>query len=184
MGFKNTEPSYPGMAATALLTVGHFAAIPVMTRFEANALPWKQDSDKSDSQLYLQRFLWASVPLTFTAGYWDQLAVQYNRARVLPPMFEERNAAAGFFSLLFPGGGLFYKGRRVEGWTYYASEMALAAYASYNWQTEKGKWALPGLVWSKVLNVCTPGLPGRAMSSTIAKPAAGNNPRATRLRPS
>jgi len=90
----------------------------------------------------LQKFLWATLPVTFSVAYMDQLAYQFTSTEHLPPFFKDKDNMAAVFSLFIPGGGLFYKGHRLAGWSFYFSEMMTAAYAVYNNESKPGKYAL------------------------------------------
>ena len=131
MGVGGKSPSVAGIFLSAGLVVTHFTLTEILTEFNTNFFPWNQDSDKTNGMNNLHIFLWATLPITFTASYLDQLAHQYSEYRVLPPFFSTRDEAAAVFSLLIPGGGLFYKGHRFLGWSYYSVEMFLAGYGFY-----------------------------------------------------
>jgi hypothetical protein len=125
-----------------------------MTRFQGNFYPWVRDSDKPARVQNLQIFLWSTIPLTFSAGYFDQLAYQFHRTEYLPPFFLYRDNMAAFLSAVVPGGGLFYKGYRLPGWGYFFTEMSLAGYAVYNWDRgNRGRYALSAAGIIKLLEI-------------------------------
>lgn len=154
MGFDNPEPSTPGLVAAAAFT-GTQLTLPVaLTSFRSNFFPWVRDSDKSDSINRLHIFLWATLPVTYTTAFFDQLAYQYHREDVLPPLFESRDSFAVTLSTLFPGGGLFYKGHRLFGWGYYSSEMIAAGILAYQGTGNvSGKAALASLGGLKLVEL-------------------------------
>jgi hypothetical protein len=53
----------------------------------------------------------------------------------LPSFFEDKDIAAASFSVFLPGGGFFYKGCRTAGWSFYFTEMFLASYGIYNYNS-------------------------------------------------
>ncbi len=132
LGFKNKKADVPGVLFSTALITGQLAALPAASGFSMNFFPWIQDSDKSDRQKDLHVFLWSTLPLTITAAYFDQLAVLYRNNDTLPPFYLYRDETALALSLIFPGTGLMYKGKRTAGWAYYLTEMALAGTAVYN----------------------------------------------------
>ena len=143
MGFQNPTPATGGMIASSGAYVTQLVLPLAMTRFRSNFFPWVSDSDKPEKVRNLQVFLWCTIPLTFSAGYFDQLAYQYLQTEHLPPFFLYRDNMATLLSFIVPGGGLFYKGHRLAGWSYYFSEMGLAGYSVYNWNNgSRGKYAL------------------------------------------
>lgn len=137
LGFKNAKPHLPGVVLSSALFLNHLLLTEYMTGFKSNFFPWKQDGDKSDSMKSLHMFLWCSLPVTVTVSYFDQLAYQFSTTEHLPAFFQYPDETALAFSLLFPGGGLMYKGYRVMGWAYYAVEMPLAGFAAYNYRDGK-----------------------------------------------
>ncbi|MBP7584503.1 MAG: hypothetical protein KBA61_10740 [Spirochaetes bacterium] len=146
LGFQNPSPATGGIIASSAAYAVQLALVPAMSRFEANFFPWERDSDKPARLQDLHMFLWCSIPLTFSAGFFDQLAYQYHKSEHLPPFFLYRDNMAAILSIIVPGGGLFYKGHRVAGWSYYFAEMGLAGYAIYNWDNgSRGKYALGAL---------------------------------------
>lgn len=153
LGFNKAELHAPGLAATLTAITAQFALTPVMTKFDTNFFPWIQDGDKTNAMLRLQRFLWASLPVTFTVGYFDQLAWQMMKSQNLPPFFQYKDTAAAVLSLLFPGGGLMYKGRLLAGWGYYYTEMALAGFAFYNLDNKQGKYSFAALGALKLIEI-------------------------------
>ncbi len=153
MGFENPSPDVPGIVFSASV-VGMQLGLPsVMNRFKINPLPWVRDNDKSARTQDLQIFLWSTLPVTFTAAYLDQLAHQFHKTEHLPPFFDDRDNMAGVLSLFIPGGGLFYKGRRLAGWGYFVSEMSLAGYGVYNRDETRGKYAFAALGVIKVIDI-------------------------------
>lgn len=154
LGFQNPSPATGGIIASTAAYAAQLALVPAISGFKANFFPWERDSDKPARLQDLHVFLWCSIPLTFSAGYFDQLAYQFNQTEHLPPFFLYRDNMAAFLSLAVPGGGLFYKGHRIAGWSYYFSEMGLAGYAVYNWDNgAKGRYALGALGIIKALEI-------------------------------
>ena len=155
LGFKDMKPHIPGVVATASLMVMHFTLTEMFTGFRSNFAPWIQDGDKSKGMKNLHIFLWASLPVTMTVGWLDQLAHQYGRVKSLPPFFEGHDGAAAVMSFVCPGAGLFYKGYSLTGWSYYGIEMTLASLAAW-YGGQKGNtwiWLLAGLGGVKILEV-------------------------------
>lgn len=143
MGFQNPTPATGGIIASTGAYAAQLTLPLAMTGFRANFFPWVSDSDKPEKIRNLQVFLWSTIPLTFSAGYFDQLAYQYLQTEHLPPFFLYRDNMAVLLSFIVPGGGLFYKGHRLAGWSYYFSEMGLAGYSVYNWNNgSRGRYAL------------------------------------------
>ena len=153
LGFKDTKPDWTGVALSASVTAMQLLLPELMTDFKINFLPWKQDSDKTENMQDLQKFLWLSLPLTFSASYMNQLAYQFKSAENLPPFFEDKDNISAVFSLLIPGGGHFYKGHTLAGWTFYFSEMSAAGYAVYNHGSNSGKYALYALGAIKLIDI-------------------------------
>ncbi len=137
LGFKDKPPDVTGMALSSAALGMQLLVPSVLTGFEVNFLPWVKDGDKSDRMQRLQVFLWAAVPVTFSVSYLDQLAVQFSRSETLPPFFGDRDTMAATLSLFIPGGGLFYKGRRTVGWSFYLAEMLTAGYGIYRYDSGK-----------------------------------------------
>ncbi len=131
LGIKNTKPDWPGIALSAGLVFGHLTLPSLMTNFDVNFFPWIRDSDKTAGMQRLHIFLWASIPLTYTMSFLNQMAYQCHIKNILPPMFHEINNTSAMISLFVPGGGLFYKGHRGAGYGFYAAEMSLLGYGLY-----------------------------------------------------
>lgn len=131
LGFKDPKADAQGLALSGSVLALQFSMVPLATGFSAHFFPWKRDADKSPEMQRLQIFLWASSPLTVSAAYLDQLAVQFSRSGTLPPFFEDRNAFAALCSAVVPGGGQFYKAQRIAGWGFFLSEMSLGAASAY-----------------------------------------------------
>lgn len=146
-GLPDREPSMSGLVLGAVFFTSQIMAVPVATSFDGNFFPWNRDSDKSDSLADLHVYLWAAIPLTFSAVYLDQLASRLKKVEKLPPFFEDRDTTAAVMSFFIPGGGFFYKGRRELGWMAFISETGLAGLAVYNRnEGEKFKWSVAGLI--------------------------------------
>ena len=146
LGFKEGSPDVNGLLLASASLLAQLMLPETVTGFRINYAPWVRDCDKTRGMRDLQVFLYATVPLTFTTAYLDQLAVQLKRTRVLPPFFIERDLTSLLLSALIPGGGLFYKGQRAAGWSYYFCEMALAGYGVYRFGDNKtGAYALYAL---------------------------------------
>ncbi len=137
MGFKNTTPSVGGIVFSTLLIVTHFILPEAMTKFKINFVPGIMDSDKTVRMNNLQIFCWATVPLTVSVAFLDQLAYQFKTNSVLPPFFMNKNETALVLSLFIPGGGMFYKGYRLPGWGFHLSELFLAGFCVYTREDKK-----------------------------------------------
>jgi len=131
LGFPNTEPSIPGIIVSTLLVITHFTLPEFMTKFKINFFPGVMDKDKTADLNNLQIFCWATLPLTVSAAFLDQVASQCATANILPPFFMTKDEAALALSAVIPGGGMFYKGHRLPGWGIYLSEMFLAGFCVY-----------------------------------------------------
>jgi len=131
IGFKKTEPSIPGVVASSVLVIAHFTIPEFMGKFKINFFPGVMDRDKTADLNNLQIFCWASLPLTVSASFLDQIAYQCANGEVLPPFFITKNEAALALSAMIPGGGMFYKGYRLAGWAFYLSEMFMAGSCVY-----------------------------------------------------
>lgn len=154
LGFKDAKPDVTGIVLSSSMVVLHFTVPEFITRFRINFFPWEKDGDKTGDMQNLQIFLWASLPLTFSVAYMNQLAYQFHDSEHLPPFFSDRDAAASAFSLFIPGGGLFYKGYRFGGWCYYLSEMLLAGYGVYHYDSgRRGRYGLAALGCIKALEL-------------------------------
>jgi hypothetical protein len=137
MGFETDDPAVYGIALSSGLIAAHLLLPVSLERFRINFFPGVNDDEKSENVKNLQYFLWLSLPLTFSASYFDQLAYQYRKKEHLPPFFQNPDVAAATFSLFIPGGGLFFKGYRLTGWGYYLTEMFLAGYGIYHLDDDK-----------------------------------------------
>jgi hypothetical protein len=144
MDLDSGVPSYESMGVAASLYLYQLLYIPVKNDFKVNFFPWIDDSNKSYHDLKTQQYLWATIPLTFTATYLDHLSLQYHHDSVLPPGIDNP-AVTVLHSLIIPGGGLFYKGYRLQGWAYFGTEFALGMYAASHWGMDEGTYALYGL---------------------------------------
>ncbi len=154
MGFDNPAPSIPGIAVSAATIIAQLSAPCFFTGFNANFFPWIKDSDKNDRMQNLQIFLWTTLPVTYTVSYLDQLSFQFHNNQFLPPFFEDMNNAAAGFSVIIPGGGFFYKGYRIAGWSFYFSEMLLAGYGIYTFSSvEKRNYIFIALGTVKLLDI-------------------------------
>ncbi len=154
LGFKGATPDVTGIVLSSSMVALHFMLPEFITAFKINVFPWERDRDKTSEMQNLQTFLWATVPLTFSVAYMNQLAYQFHKTEHLPPFFSDRDAAASAFSLFIPGGGLFYKGYRIGGWCYYFSEMILAGYGVYYYDNGmRGKYALTALGIIKLIEL-------------------------------
>ncbi|HPJ36116.1 MAG TPA: hypothetical protein PK358_14850 [Spirochaetota bacterium] len=149
MGIEKGEPDMYGVYATGALTALHLSLPSMMNSFEINFFPWIMDDDKGRDDQRLQVFLWASLPVTFSVSFYNQLAYQYHQKSLLPPLFEDNDVTASVVSLFIPGGGMFYKGYRGAGWCFYVGEMSMAGYAVYEWDRTSGKAAAGALLLVK-----------------------------------
>jgi hypothetical protein len=153
LGFKDPKPDWPGITVSTAV-IGLQLLLPeLMTDFKINFFPWKQDSSKTERMQDLQKFLWITLPVTFSSAYMDQLANQFMSTEHLPPFFNDKDNIAAVFSLFIPGGGSFYKGHRFAGWSFYFSEMSAAGFAVYNYDKKSGKYALCALGALKLADI-------------------------------
>jgi len=153
MGIEKGEPDMYGIFATGAITALHLSLPSMMNSFDINFFPWIMDAEKDKRDQRLQYFLWGTLPLTFSVSFYNQLAYQYHRKSLLPPLFEDHDATAAAVAVFIPGGGMFYKGRRLEGWCFYLSEMSIAGYSVYQWDKTSGKAAAGGLLFLKAAEV-------------------------------
>ncbi len=153
MGFEKPEIYVPGFAAVMTSLSVQLTLTEFMTGFKTNFFPWIQDQHKNGNVLRLQRFLWASIPLTISAGFLDQLAFQEDLHRQLPPFFMYKDMTAASLSLLIPGGGHFYKGNHAAGWIYWTGEMSLAGYGFFHLHSRKAVMAFTGLGLLKAADI-------------------------------
>jgi hypothetical protein len=153
LGVKE-KVSIPGVVLSVALVFTQFTLTEMMTEFKTNFAPWIRDSDKTRAVQNLQIFCWSTLLSTYAVSFLDQLSHQYTLARKLPPLFEHQNRTAAFLSLIVPGGGLFYKGWRIGGWSFYFAEMALAGYGAYSTGRDKNyRYAFGALALVKVIDV-------------------------------
>lgn len=146
MGFTHTEPEWLGVYAGAGVVVLQLGLVPALGKGEVNFFPWVKDHDKTDAQYRLHAYLWATLPLTYTVAFFNQLAYAYEKQRVLPPFFSDMDLAAVLVSAIVPGGGLFYKGQRLWGYAYWMSEFSLGGLLAYNWQHNSRRMLWAGLL--------------------------------------
>ena len=132
VGVKQKDFSITGVVLSVALVFSQLTVTEMMTGFKSNFFPWIRDSDKSLAVQNLHIFCWSTLLTTYSVSFMDQLAFQYEAAKKLPPFFQYRDQAAALFSFLMPGGGLFYKGHRIAGWSFYFSEMILAGFGAYS----------------------------------------------------
>lgn len=154
LGVKQKKVSIFNVVLTPVLVFTQLTLVEMMTGFKSNFFPWNRDSDKSIAEQNLHIFCWSTLLTTYSASFLDQLAHQYGLAKKLPPFFGNRNISSAFFSLLVPGGGLFYKGHRVAGWSFYFAEMALAGYGAYSTGlNDHYKYAFSALALVKLIDI-------------------------------
>lgn len=174
LGFQNPAPAIDGIVISSLVYAAQLLAIPAWSMFQSNFFPWVRDSDKTERQQQLHIFLWATIPLTFSAAFFDQLAYQCHRSEVLPPYFLYRDNTAALLSAIIPGGGLFFKGYRYTGWAYFLSQMALGSYCAYYWNDDNTrKYFLVGIAAIKALEILHAYLVKPSYSFFTAEIAAG-----------
>jgi len=153
MGIENGKADYAGVFITASLTAVHVGLVPVLTDFDVKFLPWMEDSDRTAGMKRLNYFLWGTIPFTFTASFYSQLAYNYTGKSMLPPMFADSDVSAAVLSLLLPGGGMFYKGYRWTGWGIYAGEMSILGYAVYTGDKSRRNLLLGSLAAIKGIEI-------------------------------
>lgn len=153
MGFTDSVPHGAGIAMGCGIEAFQLCAIPFMTHFKANFFPFIDEKDRTHKEWRLQSYLWATIPLTFSATFCDQLSYNYERKKILPPGFLNADGSALFVSAIVPGGGFFYKGYRWTGWGFYSAELALGGYAVYHYGERKSKIALYSLAGVKAFEM-------------------------------
>jgi hypothetical protein len=136
LGFSG-KSNLTGVSISLATIFTQLFTTPYLTKFNTNFFPGLNDREKDKKIKHLQYFLWGALPLTFTVSYLDQLRYQYESSRHLPPFFLYKDSTALTLSLLFPGGGLFYKGYSFIGWSYYLSELGLMSYGIFNLNDHK-----------------------------------------------
>ncbi len=153
MGIEKGVPDMAGVFATGGITALQLTLPSIMNGYDINFFPWVMDNEKGKDDRRLQIYLWATLPLTFSVSFYNQLAYQYHRKSLLPPLFADNDATAAVVSVFIPGGGMFYKGYRFEGWSFYLAEMSLGGYAVYDWDETSGKAAAGALLLMKAAEV-------------------------------
>jgi hypothetical protein len=144
MGFKNPKYSFPGIGMTLAFEAYQLGYTSWVTDRKGNFFPWVADHDKTAQQLRYQRYLWSTLPVTWTVSFCDQLSAQYESSAILPPYFANRDSAAFFLSAVIPGGGLFYKGYRASGWSVYTAEFAAMGFYVRHKGEHKSRYGLYG----------------------------------------
>ena len=125
------EPSGIGLAYTGVVLLTQILLPEIVAGFTVNYWPWIEGGAKTAAMQNFQIFMFATIPLTGTAAFLDQLAYLFNKSDKIIPFFDNRDWTAMMFSIFIPGGGLFYKGWRIFGWSYFTSEMVLAGFGFY-----------------------------------------------------
>ncbi|MCX8123375.1 MAG: hypothetical protein N3F66_04335 [Spirochaetes bacterium] len=143
LGFTHSEPDWWGVYAGAFTVIGQLLLVPALGNGKVNFFPWIKDHDKTDALYHLHWYVWATLPVTYTVAFFNQLAYAYQKQRLLPPFFDERNVTALLISAIVPGGGLFYKGHRLYGYGYWLSEFTLGGLLAYSFQdtSKRSLWA-------------------------------------------
>ncbi len=131
MGIDKGKPDYAGVAIASSLTAVHLGLVPLLTDFKVQFVPWMEDDGRTRQMERLNYFMWGTLPLTFTASFYNQLVYNYREKNLLPPQFADYDTSAAVVSLFVPGGGMFYKGYRWTGWGIYLGEISMAGYAVY-----------------------------------------------------
>ncbi len=145
LGFTHTEPRWQGVYIGAGAVIVQLGLVPALGKGKVNFFPWIQDRNKTDAQYRLHVYLWATLPVTYTVAFFDQLSYAYEKHRYLPPFFANKDITAVLVSAIVPGGGLFYKGNRLWGYGYWLSEFTLGGLLAYTWQGSNRR-ALPGIL--------------------------------------
>ncbi|HSV97331.1 MAG TPA: hypothetical protein VLM75_10410 [Spirochaetota bacterium] len=154
LGFRDPKADVPGLAVSGSVLALQFSLPSFLSGFSVHFFPWERDGDKTRDMQRLQAVMWATAPLTISAAYFDQLAAQFSRSGALPPFFEDRDAFAALCSAVVPGGGQFYKGRRLAGWGFFISEMALGACSAYYFDDrDRGRLLLAALGAVKLADI-------------------------------
>lgn len=146
MGFTHTEPEWWGVYAGAGAVILQLGLVPALGEGKVNIFPWVKDHDKTNAQYRLHVYLWATLPVTYTVAFFNQLAYAYEKQHYLPPFFADKDITAVLISAIVPGGGFFYKGSRLWGYTYWLSEFSLGGLLAYNWQNKGRRILLAGIV--------------------------------------
>ncbi len=146
LGFTHTDPEWWGVYTGASAVVLQLGLVPVLGTGKVNFFPWVKDHDKTDSQYRLHMYLWATLPVTYTVAFFNQLAYAYQKQRLLPPFFDEKDITAVLISAIVPGGGLFYKGERLLGYGYWIGEFTLGGLLAYNWHNKSRRTLLAGML--------------------------------------
>jgi hypothetical protein len=153
MGIEKGVVDYEGIIITSALMITHLGLVPFMTDFKVNFFPWVKDNDRTRQMKRLNYFMWGTIPLTFTASFFSQLSYNYTEKNILPPQFENSNRSAAILSIFVPGGGMFYKGYRLTGWTIYLSEMTIAGFSVYTDDKKNRKILLGSLAALKCIEI-------------------------------
>ncbi len=160
-GFENSKPHVSGLLIGAGLLVTQLSAVPIRCKSIGTFFPWGNHEKRSSGEKRMQVGLWATIPLLYTASYFDQLSWQFEKRGMLPPVFMNHNVAASLLSTLVPGGGLFYKGYRYGGWLFYSTEIGLLSYSLLHEGRSAGRgYVLLGVV--KAVDI---------LAATMLKPA-------------
>jgi len=152
LGIEGPQPSYWTMSAGAAIYLYQLLWMPVSSEFKENFFPFI-DGSKTEGQKRYHTWLWATIPVNFTVCYFDHLSLQYAVKEILPPFFESRDSTAAILSVLVPGGGHFYKGSRLFGWSYYGTEFLLFGYGIYHAEEKIGKQVLLAAGAVKLIDV-------------------------------
>jgi len=114
--------------------------VPALGNWDVNFFPWV-NGNKTNAQYRLGIYLWATLPVTYTVAFFNQLSYAYQKQKVLPPFFLHDDVTAFVASAIVPGGGLFYKGYRLWGHAYWLTECTLGGLLTYHWE-DGGKRAV------------------------------------------
>lgn len=153
MGIDNSVPDYAGVFIASSLTVVHLGLVPLLTDFKVNLFPFIKDSDRTGRMERFNYFMWGTIPLTFAASFYSQLAYNYKEKNILPPKFADHDISAALVSAFIPGGGMFYKGYRWTGWGVYIGEMSMAGYIFYTEDKKKRNMLIGSLAVVKCAEI-------------------------------
>ena len=140
LGFSHSEPDWPGIYVALGAVATQLMLVPSLGNLDVNFFPWV-NGNKTNAQYRLGIYLWATLPVTYTVAFFNQLSYAYQKQKVLPPFFLHDDVTAFVASAIVPGGGLFYKGHRLWGHTYWLTECSLGGLLTYYWE-DGGKRAV------------------------------------------
>lgn len=133
-GFSKPKASYLNITLTASTYMYQLFYVPYLNSFENSFWPWSNNYSENTNLQNLHKFNIITIPMTFTISFLDHLTLNCLNNKIFPPFFTNINNNALVYSILFPGGGMYYKGYRTYGFMFYATEFTLASLFAYNYQ--------------------------------------------------